>query len=196
MPRTASDIPHLRYPDYLTRLAVFMAFLLGAVSLPSASGALDKRLLDAAGVHAVSGKAVDFALVDPEGRVFRLKDLRGSPVILHVWATWCRACEKEFPAMDRLHGEIKDRKVSLLAVAIDRSLTRAEVEAHARGLGAGFPVYLARDGDMGSEYWTWGVPATYFIDGSGRVAARRLGPLEWDSVGVKDLIDALVEGLE
>lgn len=166
-----------------------------ALSLLALSGpgwGIDKALLESAGLQELKEEAPEFMLLSPSGEKMRLKDLRGKVVIVHIWATWCKPCRDEFPLLDKLHRNTREKGVFILPIAIDRNLTRKEVEAFAKGLGAGFDVYLSKDGDITQRYWGWGVPATYFIDRNGLLRARAIGPREWGSAGVAAFIDALL----
>src|SRR5512139_3280197 len=65
--------------------------------------------------------APDLELERPDGSVVRLSQLRGTPVLLHFWATWCPPCREELPALITCVREIsRARSVQLLAVSVDR----------------------------------------------------------------------------
>jgi thiol-disulfide isomerase/thioredoxin len=52
--------------------------------------------------------APDFLLRDPSGNMLRLGDLRGHPIILHFWSTWCEPCRAELPTLEALTHQITD----------------------------------------------------------------------------------------
>jgi thiol-disulfide isomerase/thioredoxin len=60
--------------------------------------------------------APDFELKDLNGKTIKLRDFRGSVVILDFWATWCAPCIKAFPAMKRTMVELKDQPVKFLYI--------------------------------------------------------------------------------
>ncbi len=60
--------------------------------------------------------APDFTLTDASGQEVRLSDLRGRPVLVNIWASWCGPCRAEMPAMQRLYQEYLDRGFEILAV--------------------------------------------------------------------------------
>lgn len=155
------------------------------------SWGIEKRMLDEAGVQKLDQQAPAFTVIGDDGRKTDLKDLRGKVVILHIWATWCQPCKDEFPLFERIYNEYGDKGIMLMPVAIDKKATRDEIKGHAKAMGATFPVYLAKDGDVTDKYWTWGVPATYFIDKNGWIRARAIGPRDWGSEKIKAVIEAL-----
>lgn len=132
--------------------------------------------------------APDFLLRDASGKSLQLSDLRGRPVILHFWATWCKPCRHELPALQALTGKLAGSPVVFLAVAIDTDRSAASVRRFARDLGVTFPVYLARDGDVTERYWSWGIPATYLVDRKGRLVGRALGTRDWDSDAMRGVL--------
>lgn len=154
---------------------------------------MDKKKLDAAGFQELNQEAPDFTLTDAAGRKISLKDCRGKVVVLHVWATWCKPCREEFPLFEKMYQHFSNKAFVFLPVAIDPGAVYKEVSLYARNLGATFPVYLAKEGSLSDRYWTWGVPVTYFIDKRGWIAGRAIGPRDWGSDRIKELITALLD---
>src|SRR5262249_30243309 len=66
-----------------------------------------------------SGDPPDFQLPDGNGKIWSLKSLRGRPVLLNFWATWCPPCVEEMPSMEDLARRIGDAAV-VLAVSVDK----------------------------------------------------------------------------
>jgi peroxiredoxin len=174
----------MKHISILTVMA-FCALLSGNVY------GVDKKLLDAAGIMEIAEDAPDFTVVSQPGPAISLKGLRGKVVILHMWATWCKPCEKEFPLFEKLYEDMKGRAVVFLPVSIDLRATQEDINGFAKEHRASFPVYLARNGNITDRYWTWGVPVTYFIDKKGRIIGRALGQRRWSSESVYSLINAL-----
>ena len=174
----------------MKKLLIILAAL---AFLPGQCRGLDKRLLSAAGAQALAEEAPDFTLLSASGRRTTLSESRGRVVIIHIWATWCEPCKKEFPLLEKMYGEFKKKGVVFFPIAVDTNTDIKKIDAYAKGLGATFDVYSAEDGDISEEYWTWGVPVTYFVNKKGVIVARALGPRDWNSDGVKTLIQALLD---
>jgi len=150
--------------------------------------ALDEDSLEAVHLQRLDEAAPEFTLRDDSGRVLRLADLRGHPLILHFWAVWCEPCRAELPTLEALARAQADSGVVLLAVSIDDEPDAARIRRYAQELGVTSGVYLAREGDISERYWSWGVPTTYLIDPAGLLVARALGPRDWNSAAMQSLI--------
>jgi thiol-disulfide isomerase/thioredoxin len=116
--------------------------------------------------------APPLALTDLQGKAHRLEDLRGRPVILHFWASWCTSCIEELPALDAIAG---DRAV-LLTVNYRDSLETATRLAAQAGLQA--PVLRDRDGEAFRQWGRGVLPLTVVIDKNGVPRWRISGELK------------------
>lgn len=108
--------------------------------------------------------APDFTLTTLAGETVTLSELRGKPVVLNFWATWCPPCRAELPHFQAAH-EAHGDEVAILAV--DERESPQQVAGFARQLGLTFPIPLDTDGRIGVEYRVRALPTTYFIDADG-----------------------------
>lgn len=120
-----------------------------------------------------------------------LRDLRGHPVVLNFWASWCAPCREEAPLLGRLAADYDSR--GLRVVGIDTQ----DLEATARAFLAQYAVtYLNLrdpDGSVGRRFGTTGVPETFFIDAAGRIRGKFPGE-ELDPAVWRRAADALLAG--
>jgi peroxiredoxin len=123
--------------------------------------------------------APDFTLADLNGNRVRLQDLRGQVVFLNFWATWCVPCRQEMPTMEKLHREMKDQGLGVVAVNI-REGPKA-VREFVDELGLTFTVLLDREEEVSKAYGAWGIPLTYIINREGEFVGKVMGYREWDS---------------
>jgi thiol-disulfide isomerase/thioredoxin len=125
-------------------------------------------------------------LTDPAGKTVTLAALRGRPVLLNLWATWCAPCVAELPTLERLAAARGER---LQVVTLSQDLKGAEVVKPflaARGFS-----HLGQWLDTDSAFsMTLGVnlPATILYDAAGRELWRVSGPMEWDGPAAAALI--------
>ena len=118
--------------------------------------------------------APDFTVIDEDGNAVRLSDMRGKPVVLNFWASWCPPCRQEMPEFDAAHKEMGGGVVFMMVNCGDTVETGAWF---VREQGYGFPVYFDTKGEAGNAYGVSGIPATFFIDSEGAVASSQVGAL-------------------
>ena len=109
------------------------------------------------------------------GRVM-LSDLRGTPVILNFWASWCVACREEASVLEAAHlkFEQEEHRIRIIGIAVQD--TPQQALAFAKRFGKTY--FLALDnaaGDIGLNYGLYGVPETFFIDADGRITFKQVG---------------------
>jgi peroxiredoxin len=121
----------------------------------------------------VGRQAPDFALPDLEGVKIRLSDLRGKPVVLNFWATWCGYCVEEMPLLQK----VQDAKagIGLVILAINSGETGARVKEFIQTNGYTFTVLLDRYQDVVPFYKVRGLPTTFFIDAEGVIRDIKVG---------------------
>ena len=132
----------------------------------------------------VGREAPDFLLQTADGGELRLSDLRGSPVLVNFWASWCVPCRKEMPEIVRAYDAHKAG--GLVVVAIDLQENDEQVREFAAEYGMEFPVVIDRTGQV-AQAWRIGgpiegIPSSYFIDRDGVVRARYLGPMDAETI--------------
>jgi peroxiredoxin len=122
--------------------------------------------------------APDFTLPVLDGPEQSLSALRGRVVLLNFWATWCKPCEEEMPAMQRLHASLAGDDFALLAVSVDDG--DEEVRAFRDRLALTFPILRDPEKRASGAYQTFRFPESWLIDRNGVVVARYIGPRAWD----------------
>ncbi len=134
--------------------------------------------LAACGAPAGSRQAPDLVLPDLAGKTVSLAALRGKPVLINFWATWCESCKEEMPALEDLSKRTGGR-YAVLGVSMDTDA--AVVRAFAKTHGLTFPLMLT-DRKTTASFAVRGLPATFLIDSEGRIARRWVGPLDFKAV--------------
>ncbi len=118
-------------------------------------------------VPAVGVQAEDFRLTDLEGSVQRLSQYRGKIVLLNFWASWCKPCTTEMPAMQASLDKLRDK--GFVVLAINELEDEAKVCEHVKQNGHTFPVLMDRDNKVANQFGVFGLPVSVFIDQQGRV---------------------------
>ena len=111
-----------------------------------------------------------------DGGQASLADYRGKPVVLNFWASWCEPCEFEAPALRRAQARLAKAGGTVLGVTVQDA--SPDSKAFAKEHGFRFPSLRDVDGELGKDYGRTGVPETFVIDRSGRVAAISRGQVD------------------
>lgn len=119
--------------------------------------------------------APDFVVQTLDGKVTKLSNFRGRPVLLNLWATWCPPCIEEIPFLNRIQQRYLGRGLVVLGVAGDEKT--ANVHAFAKAHPLQFSVLLDPEGVVGTDYGITGYPESFLIDRDGKLAAKYVGPL-------------------
>jgi thiol-disulfide isomerase/thioredoxin len=123
--------------------------------------------------------APGFTVYDVDGNAVTLESLRGKPVVLNFWATWCGYCVMEMPDFQEAYEEFGDRIHFMMVNVTDGY---QETEAAARAFIAGqdftFPVYYDLDLSAAMAYGISSMPQTFFIDAEGMAVAYAQGALD------------------
>jgi cytochrome c biogenesis protein CcmG/thiol:disulfide interchange protein DsbE len=128
---------------------------------------------NALGAQPVGQSAPDFNLPLYDGKKLSLSDLRGKPVVLNVWASWCDPCREEAPAIERVWQQYQDRGV--VFVGIDIWDSEADGKGFIERFGLTYPNGPDAAGNIGKQYGVTGVPETFLIGKDGKVARKFIG---------------------
>jgi cytochrome c biogenesis protein CcmG/thiol:disulfide interchange protein DsbE len=110
--------------------------------------------------------APEIALLDINGNEITLSELRGHPVIVNFWATWCPPCRAEMPAMQRAKLDYEE-EVIVLAVNSTNQDSLPAVKQFIDQFEISFPVLLDEQGIAANTYQISSLPTTYFIGKDG-----------------------------
>ena len=123
--------------------------------------------------------APPFAMVPVGGGpAVSLESLRGRPVVLNFWATWCVPCFQEHPVLNRTAAARRD--VVFYGVVYQDEEQR--IAAFLERQGSAYPTLVDPDSRAAIAYGIAGVPETYFIDAQGTIVDKFSGPLTQDAL--------------
>ncbi|HYT38055.1 MAG TPA: TlpA disulfide reductase family protein [Acidimicrobiia bacterium] len=193
--RRQSDhgLPDLIEPEALVpRRRRWGWWLLAAVVLVGAAGAVavttDDSLSKVPGTSRLTGAAKTFSLDDvrPGRPVVSLEALRGRPVVLNFFGSWCPPCVRELPALEAMSQRYRGR-IAFVGVTFN------DGREEARGLldraGVTYPAAFDAKSDLAYDYGIRGMPTTVFISPDGNLIEGKKG--EFSEVQLRTTIDRL-----
>ena len=118
--------------------------------------------------------APTFVLTDLEGQPVSLEQFRGKPVVINFWSTWCGPCKMEHGLLQQTARMNTD--VQFLGVIYSDEAAKAK--AYLQRAGATYPSLVDPQSTTAIDYGVAGVPETFFIDRSGTIVEKFVGPLD------------------
>jgi thiol-disulfide isomerase/thioredoxin len=122
----------------------------------------------------------DIALPGTDGKVHRLKEWAGRPLVVNFWATWCEPCRREIPLLNDLRHEHAANKLEIVGIAIDQA---DPVRQYASEHGISYPLLLGeREGLEAARAFGMEtvLPFSVFADRKGHVVTLKVGELHRD----------------
>lgn len=157
----------------LAILFLLSAILMGCLS-PPVSSPLD--LTQAPGQR--SEEFPDFEKTDLDGNPLSISRFRGNVVLLDFWATWCGPCIGEMPNVIRVYDKYHRKGFEIIGISLDTD--KDALQSFIKDYGIKWPQYFDGKGwenELARAYEVNSIPATYLLDGEGRLIAENLrGP--------------------
>ena len=158
--------------------ALFVALLVYGVVRKSPDTGIDESLAKS---HAPAAPGFDLPVLlepAPADRAFAdgrlaLSELRGRPVVLNFWASWCVPCREEAPVLERAWRGA--RRTRLVFLGVNMQDISDDARAFASRFGISYGTARDRGDGVAHDYGVTGLPETFFIDRRGRVVAHVIG---------------------
>ena len=128
----------------------------------------------------------DFQLKDPAGKELQLASLKGKPLLINLWATWCAPCVAELPQLDKLAGDHPGLKVLTVNQDMDK-LDKVPGFLKARGATRLEP-WLNPDNSLTFQFGAETLPFTVLYDAAGREVWRIQGGRDWNGADTAALL--------
>ncbi|HBT47034.1 MAG TPA: peroxiredoxin [Peptococcaceae bacterium] len=126
--------------------------------------------------------APDFTLPTLDGETVTLSELRGKPVFINFWTTWCPYCVREMPDLQEFYSRYR-QEVHMAVINItaeEKSLD--DVRNFLAAGGYTFPVLLDTDGDVARRYLVRSIPTSFFLDAQGVLRYYYPGPVALETL--------------
>lgn len=160
-------------------LPIIILLLLGAMLLARGSGTPTQ----------IGMTAPDFSLTTLDGEPISLAELRGRPVIVNFWASWCLPCQEEFPLLAEAYQRHAEHGLAIVGIVYqDTSSAAADFMERE---GASWPAAADPDGRAAQAYGILAPPETFLVDRDGRIVARALG--QFSAAWLEENVAAIME---
>lgn len=126
-------------------------------------------------------------LIDKEGNITSLTEMKGKVIFLNFWATWCPPCIAEMPSIDKLHEETGD-EVSFVMLSLDQDFEKAKDFDKRKGYD--LPIY-APASTLPPMYQSSAIPTTFIIDADGNLAMTHEGMADYGDPEFKKFLNGL-----
>ena len=156
-----------------------------ALALPSLS-----RAAHAVKPWPAARPAPALMLTDLDGKVWSLAGLKGRPVLLNFWASWCEPCRAEMPSLELL--STRHERAGLAVLAVNYKEAPPAIQRFLELLPLSLPILLDRDGDAASNWTPRVFPTTVLIGRDGVPRQSVIGELDWMAGTARDLIEPLL----
>jgi thiol-disulfide isomerase/thioredoxin len=154
------------------------AILLGSIWIAASRMPDSENAIVAEGLETAPRKgflAPDFTLTTLDGSPVRLSDLRGKPVLINFWASWCGPCRAEMPHIQAAFEAHADE--GLIVLGVDQLESPPPVATFANDYGLTFPIPLDEDGKVSATYQARALPTSFFVDRDGVIRDTFIGPM-------------------
>ncbi|HVP35547.1 MAG TPA: TlpA disulfide reductase family protein [Terriglobales bacterium] len=142
---------------------------------------------------AKNSTAPNFIAKDLNGTKVELKEvLKGGPVLVSFWATWCKPCVKELGELQKVYKKYHEKGFEILAVDVDGPRSVSKVRSMVKGLGWDFPVLWDESKDIYRNYQVLGIPHTVLINPAGDIVYTHTTYRPGDEEIIKKKIEELL----
>ncbi len=158
-------------PQTLKTLAVVVALAAGFALIPRVTRSCEGGM--------ANEDAPDFTArvvangLEPSQETLKLSALRGKPVILDFWATWCGPCQAESPIVNAISQRYRDK--GLVVIGVNTSDEDGMAAAFVRKKGLSFPIVYDENNRIAKDFKVGNLPTLIVVSKEGKIVAVRHG---------------------
>jgi len=149
------------------KIIILVAFIAGAFWIWLSKASPSNTTSGAIPAPQTGFLAPDFELIDADGKTYRLSALRGHPILINFWASWCTPCRQEMPAMERVYRQYQSQGFLILAVNSANQDSRTNALAFSDQLELSFPILFDDSGETYQKYQVHALPTSFFVNADG-----------------------------
>jgi peroxiredoxin len=153
------------YNDWLTRL--------------SQASKIDRLKSAGSGpAPSIGSEAPDFSVQGLNGQQIKLSSLKGRPVMINFWATWCPPCRAEIPTLVQTYADTHKSGDPYEIVGVATQSDQQTIQAFAKEFGINFPILSDAENRITDLYHVLPIPTSFFIDKDGIIRDIQVGPVD------------------
>lgn len=131
---------------------------------------------------AIDGKAApQFNLKAIDGKQMSLKSLKGTPLLMVAWATWCDECESELVQLKTIQDQKLPFKILLINMTAEET-SKTNVVQFAKAMNLNLPILLDENGSFEKTYRVQVIPTSFLVDEYGNLLHTFYGPVNLNDV--------------
>jgi thiol-disulfide isomerase/thioredoxin len=131
----------------------------------------------------------NWTLTDLDGQAVSFAKFKGKTVFLNIWATWCPPCVREMPSIAKLARDPRLQGKNVEFVCVSTDVSGETVRQFLAGRD--WTMTILRANSTPPVFSSEGIPATFLISPDGRIAATKVGALDWNEPGVVTFVEKL-----
>lgn len=119
-----------------------------------------------------------------------LEQYKGKVVYLDFWASWCVPCRHSFPWMNKMHNELSQKGLVVIAVNLDED--HQDAESFLKQVPADFLIKYDPEGELATQYKVTGMPSTYIFNRDGKMIKQHIGFKNAEADSARQYIESLL----
>jgi len=137
---------------------------------------------------------INLRLKTVDNKRFEIKEyLEKGPVVIAFWATWCKPCRKELPAIKKVYEKYKDQDLTILAISIDSPRSLSKVKTFVKKSDLPYEFLIDPNGEQSTKLQVKDIPYTLLADKSGKIVYTHRGYREGDEKELDEKISELLK---
>lgn len=129
-------------------------------------------------------KAPEFELIGLNGGKYSLAELKGKPVVLNFWASWCDPCKLEAPHLVELYEQHQEQ-LEIYAINLTENDRIEDIKQFVKTYHLNFPILLDSNGEAAKKYRVLAIPTSFFVNKEGIIVDQIIGIADEKTLGDK-----------